>query len=117
MHTIDSSSISSSVRQRALTADIVSRPAPAHVDTLRWNLSNAQERLQLLGLDTDSQLGSSFSPDPSPNSIGGIVRGTSHGLVGEGNRLLSRATDGARYGQRLLDRSADIFRQYPARYI
>lgn len=117
MHTIDSSSISSSVRQRALTTDIVSRPAPAHVDTLRWNLSNAQERLQLLGLDTDSQLGSSSSPDPSPSSIGGIVRGTSHGLVGEGNRLLSRATDGARYGRHLLDRSADIFRQYPARYI
>lgn len=117
MHTIDSSSISSSVRQRALTTDIVSRPASAHVDTLRWNLSNAQERLQLLGLDTDSQLGSSSSPDPSPNSIGGIVWGTSRGLVGEGNRLLSRAKDGHRYGQRLLDRSAAIFRRYPALYI
>ena len=45
---IDASHAATSGRSQQSSNDIMSRPAPAHVDTLRWNLADASERQQLL---------------------------------------------------------------------
>ena len=98
----------------------MARTAPAHVDTLRWNLADAGERNALL-------LDSSHTPPPDsaddggitkvPTDWGGIVLGTGQGFADADRSLTQRGTQLATQGQGLLSESADIFKKYPAQFL
>ena len=125
---IDASHAATGGRSQQTSNDIMSRPAPAHVDTLRWNLADASERRRLLNevptrraqhQEAGSEPGGKHA-DPSPttalSSTGGIVMGTGQGLVGRGSALVQRGAESMQRGRTLLSESANIFTRYPAQF-
>ncbi len=110
---IDASHAATGGRSQQTSNDIMSRPAPAHVDTLRWNLADASERQQLL---TKSPQQQPKTAEPSAWSAGGIVFGTGQGSSDAGRWLTQRGAQHTARGQDQLARSAEIFQKYPAQF-
>ncbi|RRD55779.1 hypothetical protein EII20_13775 [Comamonadaceae bacterium OH2545_COT-014] len=121
---IDATHAASGSRSPQHSNDIMSRPAPAHVDTLRWNLADASERRQLLQAGGSSPsgphqpLGSAQQNGQSDDSvaIGGIVWGSGQGIARQGNVLVQRGIEHTQLGETLHAQRAEIFKQYPAHY-
>ena len=67
---IDASHAATSGRSQQTSNDIMSRPAPAHVDTLRWNLADAGERQQLLSAGAGHPTQPAPNPAATPGSPG-----------------------------------------------
>ena len=106
--------------------DVMAQPAPAHVDSLRWQLANANERQALLqqgpqhgGGQPTAEAGAGKAPtsDSSPVSTGGILLGMGQGWVQGGNTALRAGATSLAEGNRLLDRSRDLFTRYPAQLV
>lgn len=124
---IDASHAATGGRSRQTSNDIMSQPAPAHVDTLRWNLADASERQHLL--DTKAPQSGAQQPQTSgqqdadssrlidPNAIGGVVWGSGQGIARQGSSLIQRGIEHTLRGESLGKQSAEIFTRYPAHYV
>ncbi|MDO5624988.1 MAG: hypothetical protein Q4G71_09890 [Pseudomonadota bacterium] len=125
---IDSVHASGGARQPTASEDLMSRPAPAHVDTLRWRLADAGERQRLLsdaprpqhalipGREGQTPDAASSRRQNDLPSAGGIIWGTGQGLVGQGSTLTQRGAESLARGRTLLSESANIFTRYPAQF-
>lgn len=87
---IDASHAATGGRSRQTSNDIMSQPAPAHVDTLRWNLADASERQQLLNAGGSAASESTTHPSPTrapeaPPASAGLPERQPHS---DGNSML-----------------------------
>lgn len=141
---IDSTSNPTGRSARSGGDDVMAQGAPAHVDSLRWKLADANERQALMrqgpqgdggaatsgpsaapergtGTSSDSPAssarGEGTAPDVSSFSVGGILFGAGQGWVQGGNRAMLEGTKLLAEGHRLLDRSREIFTKYPAQLV
>lgn len=124
---IDAVHSTGNARAPSSTNDLMSRPAPAHVDTLRWNLADAGERQRLLAepakpqnADQNAhqpQEGPGAKSRPAPEtSFGGTIMGTGQAFMRQGSALTELGAASHMRGRDMLSKSHDIFTRYPAHY-